>query len=133
MHHLVALNQTLRAAGTMLDTAAGQIRDGRLEPVRQNITKIGEALALIFELQDQIYRQAPELNLEPQYEEVPEEERKANRRLGEAMLAADDLATSGKLAEARQYLADYAASEASDKHSTLARRQIHRYHAPGDA
>jgi hypothetical protein len=133
MQHLVALNQTLRAAGTMLDTAAGQIRDGRLEPVRQNITKIGEALALIFELQEQIYRQAPELNLEPQYEELPEEERQANRRLGEAMLAADDLATSGKFAEARQYLADYASSEASEKHSELARRQVQRFGGPGDA
>jgi len=133
MHPLVALNQTLRAAGTMLDTAAGQIRDGRLEPVRQNMTKIGEALSLIFEIQEQIYRQAPELNLEPQYEELPEEERKANRRLGEAMLAADDLATDGKYTEARQYLTDFASSEPSEKHGTLARRQVQRYADPGDA
>jgi hypothetical protein len=133
MHPLVALNQTLRAAGTMLDIAAGQIRDGRLDPVRQNITKVGEALALIFELQDQIYRAAPGLDLEPKYEELPEEERQANRRLGEALLDADDLATSGSFSGAREFLTRYAESEPSAKHAELAKRQLHRYADPGDA
>lgn len=132
MHPLVALNQTLRAAATMLDLAASQIRDGHLEPVRGNIDKIGETLVSIFEIQEQIYKQAPELNLEPQYEELPEHERLANRRLGEAILAADELAIAGKCSEARTHLANFAASELSEKHRELALIQGQYYAESSD-
>jgi hypothetical protein len=131
MHPLIVLNQSLRTAGMILDIAASQIRDARLEPVRENIGKIGETLALVFEIQDRIYKQAPELNLERSYEEPPEGVRQANRRLGEAMLLADDLATSGKWEEARALLAEYASTEASRNHSDLARAQMNRYTEPG--
>ena len=88
----------------LLDSAAGRIRDAHLHPVKENIRSIAEALAAVFEIKTAIYKHAPELQLEPKYEEPPEEIRLANRRLGEAMLAADDLADQGKLAEAREFL-----------------------------
>jgi hypothetical protein len=131
MHPLIGLHRSLRTAGMILDIAASQIRDERLEPVRENIGKIGETLALIYEIQDRIYQQAPELNLERSYEKPPEELRQANRRLGEALLLADDLATSGKWEEARALLAEYASTEASLNHGDLARAQINRYTEPG--
>jgi hypothetical protein len=111
----------------LLDGAAGQVRDAHLAPVRSNIRKIGEALAAIFEVQAAIYKQAPELQLEPKYEEPPEEISLANRRLGEAMLAADDLADQGKLAEARILLLRFAESEPLPEYKELALRQVQRY------
>ena len=131
MHPMNGLHRSLRTAAMILDMAASQIRDARLEPVREHIGKIGEALVLIYEIQDRIYKQAPELNLERNYEEPPEEVRQANRRLGEALLLADDLATSGKWEEARALLAEYASTEASQNHGALARAQMNRYTEPG--
>lgn len=117
----------------LLDSAAGQIRDANLLPVKSNIHKIGEALASVFEIQSSIYKQAPELELEPKYEEPPEDVRLANRRLGEAMLAADGLADEGKLDEARRYLVTFATSEPSQHHGSLALRQAARYAERDDA
>jgi hypothetical protein len=117
----------------LLDGAASQIRDAKLLPVKANLHKVGEALASVFELQSAIYKQAPELQLEPKYEEPPEEVRLANRRFGEAMLAADALADEGKLEEARNYLAAYASTEPSEQHRSLALRQASRYADRRDA
>jgi hypothetical protein len=133
MDPLTELHRTLQVAAMLLDSAAGQIRDAKLLPVKSNIHKIGEALASVFEIQSVIYKQAPELQLEPNYEEPPEEVRLANRRLGEAMLAADALADEGKFEEARSYLANFAASEPSENHGNLALHQATRYAERDDA
>lgn len=133
MHPLVELHRTLRVAAMLLDSAASQVRDAKLLPVRENIHKVGEVLASVFELQDAIYKQAPELQLKPNYEEAPEDVRLANRRLGEAMLAADVLAVEGKPEEASNYLASYAATEPSEQHGQLALRQAARYVGSSDA
>ena len=63
MHPLEELHQTLRLVAMLLDSAAAQIRDAPSEPVRGNIHKIGKSLAEIFEVQHDICRAAPELNL----------------------------------------------------------------------
>jgi hypothetical protein len=117
----------------LLDSAAGQIRDAKFLPVKSNIHKVGEALASVFEIQSSIYKQAPELQLEPKYEEPPDEVRLANRRLGEAMLVADALADEGKLEEARGHLATFATNEPSEHHANLALRQAARYAERDDA
>lgn len=127
MNPLTELHRTLQLVAIILDGAAGQIRDTKLRPVRSNILSIGKAFAAVAEIQDAIYRQAPELQLERTYEEPTEEIRSANRRLGEAILAADELADKGSLADARDLLFKYAASECSEHHKTLALRQFARY------
>ncbi len=124
MHPLEDLHRTLRVAAMLLDAAAGQVRDAKLLPVKENIRTIGESLAAIFEVQQVIYKQEPELRLERQYEEPPEEVRLANRRLGEAMIAADDLADGGKLKEARELLVKFAAEDPSEYHRKLAMLQV---------
>ncbi len=111
----------------LLDGAARQIRDAKLLPTKPNIYKIGEALSAIFEIQSAIDEQAPELQLEPKYEEPPNEVKLANRRLGEALLAADALFDQIGLKEARNHLTNYAATETSEKHRNLALRQVGRY------
>lgn len=127
MHPLTELHQTLQVAAMLLDGAAGQIRDAKLLPAKPNIYKIGEALAAIFEIQNAIDKQAPGLQLEPKYEEPPKEVKLANRRLGEAFLAADALFEQGSSKEARDHLTNYATTETSEKHRNLALRQVGRY------
>jgi hypothetical protein len=72
MASLESINDKLRIAAENLDQAAIEIRDLPLEPTKQHIRAIGEALANIIEIQHKIYRMRPEL--EPDYlkEEKPE-------------------------------------------------------------
>src|SRR5687767_15731604 len=84
------LHRTLRAAAHLLDSAASQVRDIQLQPTKQYLRLIGESLALVFEVQHAVERLKPDL-AKP-YEESTEEESLANRRLGEAFIAAEDLA-----------------------------------------
>jgi hypothetical protein len=133
MHPLEDLHRTLRVAAMLLDSAAAQIRDAKLLPVKQNIRTVGESLAAIFEIQQLIYRQKPELGLEPRYEVPPEPVRLANRRLGEAMIAADDLAEAGNHKAARELLANFAGEEPSEHHRQLALLQMEHYEDEPDA
>lgn len=124
MDSLERLNRTLVAAGILLDSAAGQIRDAALSPTKQHIHSIGEALASIFEIQHAIYKLKPEL--EPKYEEPPPEVSAANRRLGEALIAAYDLADIGKVQEALALLSHFATNDPSEYHRGLAAIEAER-------
>ena len=61
---LKRLNERLTESAKLLDKAAMEVRDLKLNS-KYNIRKIGEALANIFEIQMQIYKQQP--NLRPDY------------------------------------------------------------------
>lgn len=124
MDSLERLNRTLVAAGILLDNAAGQIRDAALSPTKQHIHSIGEALASIFEIQHAIYKLKPEL--EPKYEEPTPEVSAANRRLGETLIAAYDLADIGKVQEALALLNHFATNEPSEYHRDLAAIEVER-------
>ncbi len=54
------LDKLLARAGRLLDEAAGEIRDLRLNSTK-NIRKIGEVLAAISEIRLEIYKQRPDL------------------------------------------------------------------------
>ena len=127
MHPLESLHRSLRVAAMLLDSAAGQVRDAKLLPVKKNIRTIGEALVAVFEIQQAIYKQSPELNLERKYEDPPEEVRLANRRLGEVMVAADEFADQGRFEEARAVLARFSTEDPSEYHRHLAALQLERY------
>ena len=127
MHPLEDLHRSLRVAAMLLDLAASQVRDGKLLPVKGNIRTVGEALAAIFEVQQAIYKQAPELGLERTYEEPSEEVRLANRRLGEAMLEADELSEAGRIQDARAVLERFSSEDPSEAHRALALLQLARY------
>jgi hypothetical protein len=127
MHPLETLHETLRIAALLLDSAASQIRDAPLPPVRDNILKIGTALAEISELRLDIHRAAPELKLEEQYEKPSTEESAANGRLGQAILKADELATAGSRLEAIALLESFAHGEPSSLHRAIARTQAENY------
>jgi hypothetical protein len=61
---LERLDRQLSMSSRMLDDCAALIRDLELNP-HENIRKIGEALARIFEIQRQIYERQPDLT--PEY------------------------------------------------------------------
>lgn len=124
MDSLTKLNDTLNLARSILDNAASQIRDAALSPTRENIMSIGHALVHIFDIQNAIYKLRPEL--EKQYEEVPEETKVANRRLGEALIAAYDLADAGHVSDAVSYLERFAEHESSEFHRSLAKSEQKR-------
>lgn len=127
MDKLADLNNRLRVIGRLLDGAASQIRDAPLSPTGAHIQKIGEALAAVFEIQCAIYKLRPELDTP--YEEPPEEVRAANRRLGEALIAAYDLADASKVPEAVAFLREFAKLEPSDYHRGLAEGEAERLRA----
>lgn len=131
MDSLERLHRTLVAAGILLDSAAGNIRGAGLSPTNQHIHSVGEALAAIFEIQHAIYKLRPEL--EPKYEEPSEEISEANRRLGETLIAAYDLADGGKLQEALALLKYFAKNDPSEFHRELAAMETERLEGNYDA
>lgn len=124
MDQLSALHQTLNVAASFLDRAAGQIRDAALSPTKEHIHSIGEALVNISDIQHAIYKLRPEL--EPKHEESSQEEQQANRRLGETLIAAYDLADSDRLPEAITLLSNFAANDPSEYHRGLAAIELER-------
>jgi hypothetical protein len=54
------LDELLGEAASKLDKAANMVRDLKLSP-QNNIRKIGEALANVFEIQHEIYKIRPDL------------------------------------------------------------------------
>lgn len=119
------LHRTLRAAAQFLDGAASQVRDLPLQPTRENIRLLGEALALVFQVQRNVEVALP--SLAKQYPEPTEEESAANRRLGAALVAADELAEHQSNVEAAAFLESFAAQESSMFHRDLALLEAGRY------
>jgi hypothetical protein len=118
MNPLERLNRTLISASIMLDNAASQIRDAALSPTKQHIYSVGEALTSIHDIQQAIYKLKPEL--EPKFTEESEETQAANRRLGEALIAAYDLADKGQVQEGVALLDEFANNDPSKYHRELA-------------
>jgi len=69
---LESINEKLRVAAEHLDQAAKETRDLPLEPPKQHIRAIGEALVNVFQIQHEIYRLRPEMQPADLREEPPE-------------------------------------------------------------
>jgi len=124
MDKLAALHQQLRIAAGLLDGAATLIREAPLDPTREHIYRIGEALAAIAEIRFAIGGVRPDL--EPPYEPAPEAVSDANRRLGPVLLRAYDFAESSKLIDAIAVLEEYVKNESSEHHRDIAQGEIAR-------
>jgi hypothetical protein len=99
MADLKYLDELLSSAAGILDTAATEIRDVSLSPTQENILRIGQALALVFDIQQQIYKVDPKL--EPEYLKRPSPyPPELNRRFGKILIAAADLYDEKKYNEA---------------------------------
>jgi hypothetical protein len=107
---LERLNRQLAMSSRMLDDCAGLIRDLELNP-KENIRRIGEALVLIFDVQDQIYEQRPDL--------TPEHLKKEwNRPRSETEAAEDELASLRGEAEAHKLYLEWIERRISELEKT---------------
>jgi len=99
MPDLKSLNESLSAAARILDYAATEIRDIPLNPTKENVSTIGEALSLIFKIQQQIYKNDP--GLEPGYLKQPSlYPAELSRKFGEIVIKDADLCDSERYQEA---------------------------------
>ena len=99
MADLNSLNEILSVAANILDTAASEVRDIPLNPLKDNIYKIGKVLTIIHDLQDQICKIDPKF--EPEYLRRPSPfPPEINRRFGKILIKATDLCDEKKYKEA---------------------------------
>jgi hypothetical protein len=122
MSPIEVLHQRLLVISSLLDTAAAEVRDIPLSPVKENFHHIGKALAEIYDLLRSIYAVRPDL--------VPEElgERKsdseANKRLTPVLSKVHDLLKLGNIADSIDLLQQYIDTESSELHKTIAIDEI---------
>ena len=123
MANLKSLNELLTAAAGILDTASAEIQDIPLNPKKENISKIGHALTLLFEIQNQIYQIAPDL--EPEFLKRPSPfPAEVNRRFDEILIEATDLCDEGKYKDAISLYEEYISENPPDFFIQLAKGRI---------
>jgi len=131
MATLESINRLLSVAASLADHAAAEIRDAKLEPVRENIERIGKALAEMFEIQLQIYKLQPDLK--PEYLEQPSEHSAANRLLTEYMYNASEFELAGNNERAIETFQEFLALESSPLHRDIAAGEIKRLQGAASA
>lgn len=124
MATLESINRLLSVSATLIDHAAVEIRDAKLEPVHENIERIGKALAEVFEIQHQIYKLKPELT--PEHLKQPSEHYAANRLLTEYMYNASEFELAGNTERAIAIFQEFLALESSPMHRDIAASEIER-------
>ena len=129
MPTLDSINDLLSEAAKKLDQAAGEIRDAPLEPTKEHIHRIAEALAHIFYIQHQIYEVRPDLKPPHLDQELKEPE--ANRALGQAMAKADALANAGRTIQAIKVMESFISSYPRSELRSIAEGEIERYKGAG--
>jgi hypothetical protein len=118
------INRLLTVAAKLIDNAAAEIRDAKLEPVRENIEHMGRALAEVFEVQHTIYGLRPELT--PAHLKEPSQTSDANRLLTEFMFRASELEYEGNIEGAIAEFEGFLALESSTLHRDIALGEIER-------
>jgi hypothetical protein len=125
MPTLDELDHQLVAARHLLDLAAATIRDCPLQPTREHIGRIAEALAQVFDIQRAIYEKRPDLTPGVLRDGVAFSE--ASGRLAAAVSKAHKLGEVGQFAEAESILTEYIAAEPSDRHRAAAQIILDRH------
>jgi hypothetical protein len=125
MPTLDELDNQLVAAAHLLDLAAATIRDCPLQPTREHIRRIGEALSQVFDIQRAIYERRPDLT--PMVLRDAPGFSAASGRLAAAVSKAHKLGEVGQFAEAESILSEYIAAESSDRHRAAAQIILDRH------
>jgi hypothetical protein len=123
MADLKSLNESLVAAARILDDAATEIRDIPLNPKKDNISHIAEALSHIFEIQKEIYKVEP--SLEPEYLKRPSPyPAKLHRQFGEIVIRDADLCDLGEYKEAISMYENFIAQDPPEFFIKMAENRI---------
>jgi len=126
-----SIHRLLSVASTLLDHAATEVRDARIEPVRTNIERIAKALAEVMEVRLELYKAQP--GLAPQHPAEPAELSAANRRLTEYMYNASEFELAGDITQAVATFRAFLALESSPLHQSIATGEIERLLRAGGA
>lgn len=118
------LHQLLRVASHLLDQAAAEVRTADLDPVPENIQRIGRALIELIEVQRQIYAEAPDL--QPKSLAASPREHDANRLFTQFTIEALELEDAGNPEGAREKYAQFIGLSPSYPHREIARAEIKR-------
>jgi hypothetical protein len=125
MATLESIDRLLSVAASLLDHAAGEISDAKLEPVRENIERVGKALAELIEIRLQVYKVRPDLT--PEYlRQPPSEHSAANRLLAEYMYNASEFELAGNFERAIATFREFLTLEPSTLHREIAAGEIER-------
>jgi hypothetical protein len=119
-----SIDRLLTVAASLLDQAAAEMRDANLEPVRENIHRVGVALSEVYEIQHAIYAARPDLAPKFLAEESPHAE--SNKLLTEYLARAVRMERDGDAGAAVAELAAYLVLETSELHRNIARGRIER-------
>jgi len=119
-----SIHRLLQEAARLLDQAASEIREGRLEPVRGNIETIGRALSEIFDIKQQVYALRPDLK--PPYLNELSPNPEANKLLTRFMFEACEFEDAGRTAESIEKYKAFLALEPSEPHREIAEGEIKR-------
>ena len=123
MTDLKSLNELLSKAIKNLDSASTEIRNIPLNPIKENIYKIGDALTSILEIQRQIYDVDP--NLESEHLKQPSlYTAELNRLYREIVVKVDHLCNSGKYQEAITLYRNFINENPSEFFTDLANDRI---------
>lgn len=126
-----SIHRLLSVAASLLDHAATEIRDAKIEPVRENIERVGKALVEVFEIQQKIYLLRP--GLTPEYLKQPSEYSAANRLLTEYMYNASEFERAGNNERAIETFQEFMALESSPLHRDIAAGEIKRLQGAASA
>jgi hypothetical protein len=124
MGQIEQLHERLLSASALLDTAAGEIREVGLEPVDENIQRIGKALVEVLDILHTVY--AVRSDLTPTELKLPPNKSGANKRLTAALNEAYALAGSNRITAAIAGLEAFALSELSAMHRGIAEHEVGR-------
>ena len=117
------LNELLRADSDILDEAVRDIRDIPLNPVKENVLTIAEALCLIFAKQKQIHAIDPEIK--PKYlKKTSPYPKETSRRFGELLIKMSDLCDEQQYHGAISLCEQYIPGNPPEFFIDLAKKQI---------
>ena len=123
------IDSILKECASQLDYSAGLVRDLPLEPVRENIHKIGRALAEVCELRAEIFKLEP--SLKPEGWDDPPSNSEYNRMFGQAMLQAEEFIDAGKIDEAIKTYESFIFIGPPDEYVEMAKNEIGKLRGGG--
>ncbi len=121
---LKRLHQLLRTASHLLDQAADDVHRTQLQPLSENIERIGRALIEVMEVQRQIHRVQPELRLRTLA--APPRERDAILLFARCMAEAIEFEERGETAAAIAAYEWFLGNSRSVSRRAIAKAQIRR-------
>ena len=118
------IDSILKECASQLDYSAGLIRDLPLEPKRENVLKIGRALAEICELREAVFELDP--SLKPDGWDDPPTHAEYNRMFGQAILQAEEFVEVGNIDEAIKTFESFIFIGPPDELQEMAKNEIRR-------